>query len=208
MIGRIINVIQESEIDCLSMPWATARVVWLLSCWWSMAVPASGGTEAWVEGASGGPLEGGVDDLVMVWENIHLGPFQTEIIEGWVKPLLRGTSYVMITPLRAEGQPRETKLLLPGLHVLHAYTCLKSSSRKVSLVVRNMSDSHIFLKKGVPVVRVVSVSLVPPVELSPEMEAILGVESRPKSMSVAARQEKLLETWMGWPTGPQRMWQW
>ena len=26
-IGRIINVIQESEIDHLSMPWATARVV-------------------------------------------------------------------------------------------------------------------------------------------------------------------------------------
>ena len=32
-----------------------------------------------------------------------------------------------------------------------------------------------------------------PVELSPEMEATLGAESRPKPMSVAARQEKLLE---------------
>ena len=44
-----------------------------------------------------------------------------------------------------------------------------------------------------PVVQVVSASLVPPMELSPEMEATLGVESRPKPMSVAARQEKLLE---------------
>ena len=50
-----------------------------------------------------------------------------------------------------------------------------------------MSDSHIFLKKGVLVVRVVSV------ELSPEMEAMLGVESRPEPLSVPARQEKLLE---------------
>ena len=38
-----------------------------------------------------------------------------------------------------------------------------------------------------------SASLVPPIELSPEMEAALGMESRPKPMSVAARQEKLLE---------------
>ena len=40
-----------------------------------------------------------------------------------------------------------------------------------------MSDSHIFLKKGVPMVRFVSASLVQPVELSPEMEAALGMES-------------------------------
>ena len=163
-IARIINVILESEIDHLSMPWCTMRMVWLLSCQWSAAIPTSGGAEAWVEGASGGPLEGGIDELVMVWENVCLGPFQTEIIEGWVKPLLGGTSYVMITPLRVEGRPQETKPL-------------KNGSRKVSLVVRNMSDSHIFLKKGVPVAWVVSASLVPPVELSPEMEAILGAES-------------------------------
>ena len=192
-IARIINVIQESEIDHLSMLWSTTRVAQLLSCEWSAAAPASGGAEARVEGVSGGPPEGGINELVMVWESICLGPFQTEIIEGGVKPLLGGTSYVMITLLRAEDRPQETKPLLPGLHVLHAYTCLKNGCGKVSLVVRNMSDSHIFLKKGVPVVRVMSASLVPPVELSPEMEAVLGVESQPKFMSVAARQEKLLE---------------
>ena len=42
-------------------------------------------------------------------------------------------------------------------------------------------------------VRVVSALLVQLTELSPEMEATLGAESRPKPMSVAARQEKLLE---------------
>ena len=174
------------------MLWATARLARLLSCQWSMAILASGCAEAQVEGATGGPPEGGINELVMVWDSIHLGPFQTEIIEGWVKPLLGGTSYVMITPLRAEGRPQETKPLLPGLHILHAYTRLKNSSGKVSLVVRNVSDSHIFLKKCVPVVRVMSASLVPPIKLSPEMEATLGMESQSKSMSVAVRQEKLL----------------
>ena len=119
----------------------------------------------------------------MVWESVCLGPFQTKIIEGQVKPLLGHTSYMMITPLRVEGQPQETKLLPLGLHVLHAYTHLKISSGRMSLVVRNMSDSCIFLKKGVPVVRVVSASLVLPVELSPEMEATLGAESRPEPLS-------------------------
>ena len=37
-IGRIINVIQENEIDHLSMPWATTRMAQLLSCQKSMAV--------------------------------------------------------------------------------------------------------------------------------------------------------------------------
>ena len=60
-------------------------------------------------------------------------------------------------------------------------------------MVRNMSNSHIFLKKGVPVACVVLASPVPPTELSPEMETALGMEAKPEPMSVMARQEKLLE---------------
>ena len=69
----------------------------------------------------------------------------------------------------------------------------QNSSRRVSLVIRNMSDSHIFLKKGMPVAQVVSASLVLPTELSPEMEAMLGMESRPETLLVEVRKEKLLE---------------
>ena len=55
-IGRIINVIQESEIDHLSMPWATAQMAQLLSCQKSTVVstPESTG-EAQSEGVSGDP---------------------------------------------------------------------------------------------------------------------------------------------------------
>ena len=104
-----------------------------------MTIPTSEGAETPVEGASGGSPEGGIDELVTVQESVRLGPFQTEIIEGWVKPLLRSTLYVMITPLKVEGRPREMKPLPLGLHVLHAYTHLKNSSGRVSLVVRNVS---------------------------------------------------------------------
>ena len=162
--------------------------------------PSPEGVETQEEGAYGGSPELNVDELVTVLESICLGPFQTKIIEGWVKPLLGSTSYVMITPLKVEGRQHETKPLPLGLHVLHAYTRLKNGSGRVSLVVRNVSDSQIFLKKGVLVVQVVSAMLVSPAELSPEMEATLGEESRPEPLSVATRQEKLLEklrTWMG-----------
>ena len=94
---------------------------------------------------------------------------------------------MMITPLKAEGQQCETKPLPLGLHVLHAYTRLKNGSGRESLVVRNVSDSQIFLKKGVLVVQVVSATLVLPAELSPEIETTLGEESRPEPLSVAAR---------------------
>ena len=193
MIGQIINIIWESEIDHLSMPWAMANMVQLLFSQKSTAILILGSAETQAKGASGGPQEVDVDELVMVRESVCLEPLHTEIIEGWVKPLLGDMAHVMITPLRVEGQPREAKPLPLGLHVLHAYTHLKNSSSKVSLVVRNISYSHIFLKKGVPVAWAMSASLVPPTELSPEMEAALDMESLPKPMSVAARQEKLLE---------------
>ena len=66
------------------------------------------------------------------------------------------------------------------------------SSSKVSVVVRNMSDCPIFLKKGYRWC-VVLASLVPLAELSPKMEATLGTENMKKPMSVTVQQEKLLE---------------
>ena len=65
-IGRIINIIQESEIDHLSMPWGTARMAHLLSCQKSTAVLTLGSVEAQSEGASRGPQEVELDELVTV----------------------------------------------------------------------------------------------------------------------------------------------
>ena len=103
-------------------------------------------------------------------------------------------AHAMIMPLKAgEGQLQEARPLPLGLHVLHMYMCLKNGSGRVLLVVRNMSNSHIFLKKGVPVVCVMLASPAPPTELLQEMEAALGMEAKPEPMSVVVRQEKLLE---------------
>ena len=55
-IGQMINIIQEIEIDHLSMPWATARMVQLLSCQKSTAVLTPGSAETQSEGASRGKI--------------------------------------------------------------------------------------------------------------------------------------------------------
>ena len=102
MIGQIINIIWESEIDHLSMPWATVKMMQLLSCQRSSAVlTLESAGEAQSEGASREPQEVDVDQLVMVRESVCLGPFQTEILKGWVKLLLGDMAHIMITPLRA-----------------------------------------------------------------------------------------------------------
>ena len=70
-----------------------------------------------------------MDELVTVRESVHLGPFQTKIIEGQVKPFLGDTAHVMIMPLKVgECQWQEARPLPLGLHIFHAYMCLKNGS--------------------------------------------------------------------------------
>ena len=73
MIGWIINIIWKSEIDRLSMPWAMVRMAQLLSCQKSTAVLTPGSVETQTEGASRGPQEVDVNELVTVREC----PFRT-----------------------------------------------------------------------------------------------------------------------------------
>ena len=130
------------------------------------------------EGASGLSLALDMDEPIFMKENVRLGPFQTQILQCRVKLLIRESAPVMVMPLRAgESQSGGVCPLPPGLYVLHMYTRLKMSSSKVSMVVRNISESPIFLKKGVQVAQVVSAFPVPPTELFTKMEAALGTEA-------------------------------
>ena len=103
MIGRIINAIWESEIDHLSMPWATVRMVQLLSCQKSTDV---GSAEAQSEGTSGGPQEVDVDELVMVRECLfRTVPNQDHRGMGQVPPWRHSPCYGHT----AEGGRRSTE---------------------------------------------------------------------------------------------------
>ena len=98
-----------------------------------------------------------------------MGQFQTEILEGKISQASVHDTHVMVTPMGyAELKQGRACQLTPGLQVLHAYTILPAGNKQVSIVVRNMMDKAIFLKKGVQVAHIVSVMLAPLEEMPSE----------------------------------------
>ena len=74
------------------------------------------------------------------------------------------------------------------------HTCtLKTAAARFPSWLRTCLTVTSSLRRGCQWCHVMSASPVPPTELLPEMEAVLGMEARPEPMSVVARQEKLLE---------------
>ena len=129
---------------------------------------ASGGQDA--------PTTDEMDEVVELKDNVRVGPFQTEILKGRAGRAPAHHTHVMIMPIRhAEVESGKACPLPPGLQVLHAYTMLTAGSKHVLIIVRSMTDSAIFLKKGVHVVHVVPATLVPQAEV-PSEEPVEGVE--------------------------------
>ena len=91
-----------------------------------------------------------VDTVVEMKGSTHVGPFQTEILEGKISQALACDTHVMVTPIGCAElkQGQNACQLPPGLQVLHVYTTLTAGNKQVSIVVRNMTDKAIFLKKG------------------------------------------------------------
>ena len=74
---RVINVIKESEMDRISTPWLTVHLAQLLSqCVVTEGTPSEG------EEGAGAPEKNGVDTVIEMGSSAHVGPFQTEILEG------------------------------------------------------------------------------------------------------------------------------
>ena len=127
-----------------------------------------------VLGGQDAPMTDEMDEVVELKDNVCMGPFQTEILKGRVARAPTFHTHIMIAPIRhAEVESGKACPLPPGLQVLHTYTMLTAGSKHVSIVVQNMTDSAIFLKKGV---HVVSAMLVPPAEV-PSEEPVKGMEA-------------------------------
>ena len=95
------------------------------------------------------PGEKEVDAVVEMRNSTHVGPFQMEILEGKISQVPTHDAHVMVTPLgHAESKRDGGHQLPPGLQVLHVYTTLTAGCKQISIVVRNMTEQAIFLKKG------------------------------------------------------------
>ena len=116
-----------------------------------------------------------------------------EILKGSVAQVPAKDTHIMVAPIRhAEVVWGNAHSLPPGLQVLHAYTMLTAGSKQVLIVVRNMMDSAIFLKRNACVVHVASAMMVPPEEVPLEEEQ--DAQAPRQCLSVQERQEKLLDT--------------
>ena len=156
-LGRVINVIKESDMDQISTPWATV----CLSQQLSQHVVAEGMPEKGTE-ETNVPREKEVDAVVEMKRSTHVGPFQMEILEGKLSQVPTHDAHVMVTPLGCTELKQDGGCQLPpGIQVLNVYTTLTADSKQISIVVRNVTDRAIFLKKGVQVAHVVSVDLAP-----------------------------------------------
>ena len=155
-LARVINIIRESEMDQISTPWATVCLAQLLS----RCVVTEESPKDKKAAGQDAPAVSEMDEVIEMKDSVHVGPFQAEILKGRVAWAPAHDTHLMVVPIRcADVESGKTHQLPPGLQVLHAYTMLMAGSKQVSIVVRNMTDSAIFLKKGACVVHVVSVNV-------------------------------------------------
>ena len=91
---RVINVIKESEMDQISMPWVTVRLAQLLlRCVMAEEMPSED------EGGADAPEKNGVNTVVEMGSSAHVGPLQTEILEGKISQAPVCDTHVMVTPI-------------------------------------------------------------------------------------------------------------
>ena len=185
-LACVINVIKESEMDRISTPWSTVCLAQLLS---RRVVTEGMSSEG---GGTGAAEANGVNAVVEMGSNAHVGPFQTEILEGKISQAPACDTHVMVTPVGREGLKQDRgRQLPPGLQVLHTYMTIMAGCKQIPIVVWNMTEQAIFLKKGARAAHVVSATLAPP-----EETPTLGEDDAhaPKEcMTVQERQDKLLE---------------
>ena len=153
-------------MDQISTPWATSSPLTIV-----IATRSSRGHT--IEGAEGPDMPGEkeVDTVVEMRSSTHVGPFQTENLDGKIAQAPTHDTHVMVTPIGCADLKWDGGCQLPpGIQVLHVYTTLMAGCKQISIVVRNVTDQAIFLKKGVQVAHVVSVNLVPQEEVPSKQE--------------------------------------
>ena len=126
-LGRMVNMIKESELDMLLPPWVVVCASRLLSVRRGTVTSddESIGDVADPEPYASAP-EPETDVPVYVREGICVEAFQVQILECQVDPLQEESAEVMVIPVKS-GDPWEAKIkpLPPGLQVPYVFTVWK-----------------------------------------------------------------------------------
>ena len=149
---RVMEVIKESEISELAVPWANSRLSWLMR-----GVHAKM-SRLQVKDVANKPIAPlSVDEVVRVTSKCMVLPFGHKVIHGRVGLVLQGYKMNVMT----HGLEKRSPLLPLGLEVQSAYATLVTGSGRVPVVLRNNTKDWLEIKKGTPIARMVAANLVP-----------------------------------------------
>ena len=151
---RVMEVIKESEISKLAVPWASSRVSWLMR-----DVLAKLG-QVVVNDIANKPIAPlHVDEVVRVASKCMVPPFGHKAIHGKVNLVLHGYKMNMMT----HGLEKRLPSLPLGIDVQMVYATLADGSNRIMVVLRNNTRDWLEIKKGMPITHMVAANKVPKV---------------------------------------------
>ena len=175
-----MEVIKESGISKVAVPWASSRVSWLMR---DVQVRLSQVVVNDVANKPISPLN--VDEVVRVASKCTVPPFGHKAIHGKVNLILHGNKMNVMT----HGLEKRLPSLPLGIDVQTVYATLADGSNRVTVVLRNNTRDWLEIKKSMPIARMVAVNEIP------KVTNLLSAEE-PKeqpSLTEAERQDLLLE---------------
>ena len=151
-IYRVMEIIKESEISKLAVPWASSRVSWLMR-----DVQARLG-QVVVNDVANKPISPlNVDEVVRVASKCTVPPFGHKAIHGKVNLILHGYKMNVMT----HGLEKRSPSLPLEIDVQTVYATLADGSNRVTVVLRNNTRDLLEIKKGIPIAQMVAANEIP-----------------------------------------------
>ena len=174
---RVMEVIKESEISKLAVPWSSSRISWLMR---DVTVRLG---QVVVSGVANKPIAPlNVDEVA---SKCTVPPFGHKVIHGKVGLVLHGCRLNVMT----HGLEKRSPSLPLGIDVQTAYSTLANGSNRVPVILRNNTQDWLEIKKGVPIARMVTANAIPKVtHILPA-----GNPHEQSTLTKAEMQELLLE---------------
>ena len=177
---RVMEVIKESEISKLAVPWSSSRISWLMR-----DVSARLGQVVMNDVANKPIAPLGVDEVVGIASKCTVPPFGHKVIHGRVSLVLHGCRLNVMT----HGLEKRSPSLPLGIDVQTAYSTLANGSNRVPVILRNNTQDWLEIKKGIPIARMVTADAIPKVTHI----LLAGNPHEQSALTEAERQELLLE---------------
>ena len=176
----VMEVIKESEISKLAVPWASSRVSWLMR---DVLAKLNQVVVNYIANKPITPLH--VYEVVRVASKCTIPPFGHKAIHGKVNLVLHGYKMNVMT----HGLEKQSPSLPSGIGVQTVYTTLADGSNRVTVVLRNNTRDWLEIKKGVPIAWMVASNEVPKVT-----NLFSAEQTKEQStLTEAERQDLLLE---------------